>query len=287
MSNVFSSHLRHYYSHLPLPQDHCEGGRYSYLSSSPRDTVDIGLQVTLKTHTQLWWSSWPGKPGKTVLKFCWNKKMKWLWCAFYIVEKYPNLSQIFSKLWLSIEILQLVITKQPMDMQTEEQHCVSLPLFYIMNTQDSERTGRGPREQNCLMGCCNPNLEEPNGCHSQVSQTVFRIECLSHAPPLPGHGTNFLLPFCLCPCDNCDNLKANFSCKETKILSSNSKVKPCFLWDRSVNYMSRLRQYTSSVQTWPSARQISQRFSRRGGKVLKEVIINQLMLRAAATRRGS
>lgn len=35
---------RHYYNHLSLPQDHCDGGRYSYLSSSPRDTVDIGRQ---------------------------------------------------------------------------------------------------------------------------------------------------------------------------------------------------------------------------------------------------
>ncbi|KAK2861731.1 hypothetical protein Q5P01_001264 [Channa striata] len=35
---------RHYFSHLPLPQDHCDGGRYSYLSSSPQDTVDISLQ---------------------------------------------------------------------------------------------------------------------------------------------------------------------------------------------------------------------------------------------------
>ncbi|XP_029007256.1 uncharacterized protein LOC114855896 [Betta splendens] len=35
---------RHYYGHLSLPQDHCDGGRYSYLSSSPRDTVDISLQ---------------------------------------------------------------------------------------------------------------------------------------------------------------------------------------------------------------------------------------------------
>lgn len=38
--------VRHYYTHLSLPQDHCEGGRYSYMSSSPRDTVDIGHQVT-------------------------------------------------------------------------------------------------------------------------------------------------------------------------------------------------------------------------------------------------
>ena len=43
--------LRHFYAHLPLPQDHREGGRYSYLSSSPQDTVDIGHKVTLK-HTQ-------------------------------------------------------------------------------------------------------------------------------------------------------------------------------------------------------------------------------------------
>ncbi|AWP02184.1 PDZ domain containing 4 [Scophthalmus maximus] len=35
---------RLYYSHLSLPQDHCDGGRYSFLSSSPGDTVDIGHQ---------------------------------------------------------------------------------------------------------------------------------------------------------------------------------------------------------------------------------------------------
>ncbi|XP_069567407.1 genetic suppressor element 1-like [Brachyistius frenatus] len=35
---------RHFYSHLSLPQDHLDGGRYSYLSSSPRDTVDMGHQ---------------------------------------------------------------------------------------------------------------------------------------------------------------------------------------------------------------------------------------------------
>ncbi|XP_017286995.1 uncharacterized protein LOC108244945 [Kryptolebias marmoratus] len=35
---------RHYYSHLSLPQDHCDVGRYSYLSSSPQDTVDINHQ---------------------------------------------------------------------------------------------------------------------------------------------------------------------------------------------------------------------------------------------------
>lgn len=40
--------FRHYYNHLSLPQDHCDGGRYSYLSSSPRDTVDIGRQVILR-----------------------------------------------------------------------------------------------------------------------------------------------------------------------------------------------------------------------------------------------
>ncbi|XP_051270116.1 uncharacterized protein LOC127371375 isoform X1 [Dicentrarchus labrax] len=76
---------RHYYSHLSLPQDHCEGGRYSYLSSSPRDTVDIGHQ-------------------------------------------------------------------------------------------DPELTGRGPKGQNCLMGCCNANLEEPNGCHSQTDDEDFMLE---------------------------------------------------------------------------------------------------------------
>ncbi|XP_023146846.2 uncharacterized protein LOC111582418 [Amphiprion ocellaris] len=76
---------RHYYSHLSLPQDHCDGGRYSYLSSSPRDTVDIGHQ-------------------------------------------------------------------------------------------DLELTGRRPKGQNCLMGCCNANLEEPNACHSQTDDEDFMLE---------------------------------------------------------------------------------------------------------------
>ncbi|XP_071351087.1 uncharacterized protein [Trachinotus anak] len=76
---------RHYYGHLSLPQDHCDGGRYSYLSSSPRDTVDIGHQ-------------------------------------------------------------------------------------------DPELTGRRPKGQNCLMGCCNSNLEEPNGCHSQTDDEDFMLE---------------------------------------------------------------------------------------------------------------
>lgn len=40
--------------------------------------------------------------------------------------------------------------------------------------QDPELTGRGPKGQNCLMGCCNSNLEEPNGCQSQVSKAVLR-----------------------------------------------------------------------------------------------------------------
>ncbi|KAM7401700.1 hypothetical protein PAMP_016995 [Pampus punctatissimus] len=69
---------RHYYNHLSLPQDHCDG-RYSYLSSSPRDT-------------------------------------------------------------------------------------------------DPELTGRRPKGQNCLMRCCNVNLEEPNGCHSQTDDEDFMLE---------------------------------------------------------------------------------------------------------------
>ncbi|TDH14343.1 hypothetical protein EPR50_G00035400 [Perca flavescens] len=76
---------RHYYSHRSLPQDHCEGGRYSYLSSSPRDTVD-------------------------------------------------------------------------------------------MSHQDPELTCHGQKGQNCLMRCCNPNLEEPNGCHSQTDDEDFMLE---------------------------------------------------------------------------------------------------------------
>ncbi|XP_053725282.1 uncharacterized protein LOC128761225 [Synchiropus splendidus] len=31
---------RHYYAHLALPKDHCDGGHYGYLSGSQRDTVD-------------------------------------------------------------------------------------------------------------------------------------------------------------------------------------------------------------------------------------------------------
>lgn len=77
---------RHFYSHLPLPQDPCEGGRYGYLSSSPRDTVDI------------------------------------------------------------------------------------------IHQQDPELAGRGPKGQNCLMGCCNTNLEEPNGFHSQTDDEDFMLE---------------------------------------------------------------------------------------------------------------
>ncbi|XP_034440505.1 uncharacterized protein LOC117761043 [Hippoglossus hippoglossus] len=76
---------RHYYSHLSLPQDHCDRGRYSYLSSSPGDTVDIGHQ-------------------------------------------------------------------------------------------DPELSGRRPKEQNCLMRCCNTNLEEQNRCHSQTDDEDFMLE---------------------------------------------------------------------------------------------------------------
>ncbi|XP_047439894.1 uncharacterized protein LOC125007243 [Mugil cephalus] len=76
---------RHYYNHLSLPQDHCDGGRYSYLSSSPRDTVDIGHQ-------------------------------------------------------------------------------------------DLEMTGRRPKGQNCLMRCCNANLDEHNACHSQTDDEDFMME---------------------------------------------------------------------------------------------------------------
>ncbi len=36
-----------------------------------------------------------------------------------------------------------------------------------------------------------------------------------------------------------------------------------------MNYTSCLEQYTSSVQTWPSAWQIAQRFSRMRGKDIK------------------
>uniref|UniRef100_A0A096LVJ5 Uncharacterized protein n=1 Tax=Poecilia formosa TaxID=48698 RepID=A0A096LVJ5_POEFO len=40
----------HYYGHLSLPQDHCDGGRYSYMSSSPRDTVEINHQTKRGMH---------------------------------------------------------------------------------------------------------------------------------------------------------------------------------------------------------------------------------------------
>ncbi|KAK5622718.1 hypothetical protein CRENBAI_025701 [Crenichthys baileyi] len=76
---------RHYYGHLPLPQDHCDGGRYSYMSSSPRDTVEI-------------------------------------------------------------------------------------------NHQDLELARRRQKKKNCLMGCCNPDLDEPTTCHSQTDDEDFILE---------------------------------------------------------------------------------------------------------------
>ncbi|XP_072237684.1 uncharacterized protein [Leuresthes tenuis] len=76
---------RHFYAHLPLPQDHREGGRYSYLSSSPQDTVDIGHK-------------------------------------------------------------------------------------------DLGLTGRRPKAQNCLMRCCNADLEEPTSCQSQTDDEDFILE---------------------------------------------------------------------------------------------------------------
>ncbi|KAM6927258.1 uncharacterized protein FYW49_003467 [Xenentodon cancila] len=74
---------RHFYSHLP--QDHCDRGRYSYLSNSPQDTVDI-------------------------------------------------------------------------------------------NHQDLELMSRRPKRKNCLMGCCNPDLDEPTTCHSQTDDEDFILE---------------------------------------------------------------------------------------------------------------
>ncbi|KAM9759574.1 uncharacterized protein ACNS7B_006117 [Menidia menidia] len=76
---------RHFYAHLPLPQDHRDRGRYSYLSSSPQDTADIGHK-------------------------------------------------------------------------------------------DLGLTGRRPKEQNCLMGCCNADLEEPTTCQSQTDDEDFILE---------------------------------------------------------------------------------------------------------------
>ncbi|KAM3622222.1 uncharacterized protein V6R79_022121 [Siganus canaliculatus] len=76
---------RHYYNHLSLPHDACDGGRFSYLPSSPQDTVDMGHQ-------------------------------------------------------------------------------------------DPEVDGRRPNGQNCLMGCCNANLEEHNGCHSQTDEEDFMMD---------------------------------------------------------------------------------------------------------------
>ncbi|XP_061582955.1 uncharacterized protein LOC133448443 [Cololabis saira] len=74
---------RHFYGHLP--QDHCDRGRYSYLSNSPQDTVDI-------TH------------------------------------------------------------------------------------QDLELMTRRQKRKNCLMGCCNPDLDEPTTCHSQTDDEDFILE---------------------------------------------------------------------------------------------------------------
>ncbi len=63
-------------------------------------------------------------------------------------------------------------------------------------------------------------------------------------------GTNyFLIPIWFLPWIAqvmVGNLKDHFSCKESQILSSSSKIKQRFMWDRSVNYISRLGQYTSS-----------------------------------------
>ncbi|XP_057700991.1 uncharacterized protein LOC130921299 [Corythoichthys intestinalis] len=76
---------RHYFGHLSLPQDHCDGGHYGYLPNSPRDTVE-------------------------------------------------------------------------------------------MSHQDPEMGGRRAKEQNCLMGCCNVNLDEPKGFHSQTDDDDFLLE---------------------------------------------------------------------------------------------------------------
>ncbi|KAF7657637.1 hypothetical protein LDENG_00023580 [Lucifuga dentata] len=59
---------RHYYSYLSLPQEHCDGGRYSYLSSSPQDTVDICHQDPEPT-------SRPAK-GQNCLTACCNANME-------------------------------------------------------------------------------------------------------------------------------------------------------------------------------------------------------------------
>lgn len=40
----------------------------------------------------------------------------------------------------------------------------------LMISQDPELARRGAKGQNCLMGCCSSNLEEHNGCQSQVSK---------------------------------------------------------------------------------------------------------------------
>ncbi|XP_061641126.1 uncharacterized protein LOC133483650 [Phyllopteryx taeniolatus] len=76
---------RHYFGHLSLPQDHCDGGRFGYLPSSPRDTVDAGHQ-------------------------------------------------------------------------------------------DPDVSGRRAKERNCLMGCCNVNLDEPKGYHGQPDDDDFMLE---------------------------------------------------------------------------------------------------------------
>uniref|UniRef100_A0A1A8P728 PDZ domain containing 4 n=2 Tax=Nothobranchius TaxID=28779 RepID=A0A1A8P728_9TELE len=76
---------RHFYSHLSLPQEHCEAGRYSYLSSSPQDTVDI-------------------------------------------------------------------------------------------SHQELELSGHRSKRQNCLTGCCNPDLDEPTTCNSQTDDEDFILE---------------------------------------------------------------------------------------------------------------
>ncbi len=89
--------------------------------------------------------------------------------------------------------------------------------------------------------------------------------CLSHTPIFHGHGTLtwkiykwqsverdklFFDPIWLVPWFThmivC-NLKDNFSFKGSQILSSNSKVKQCFLWDHSVNCDSSRRIYITNA----------------------------------------
>ncbi len=80
-------------------------------------------------------------------------------------------------------------------------------------------------------------------------------------------------------------LKDNLSCKESRILSSNSKVKQFFVRLLSELHVLSQSMYIINADMAVSSADFTAFFQ---GKVLKvKTIINRLMLRAAATRRAS